>query len=230
MGLRVTATGNAGVLLENAAGRVFIDSFFLEPSGIGGRPALSGVKIGNADLILATHAHLDHMSPRETLAALQVSGAVFAGPAEAVRLLAGRLPPERLIPLEPPERKKPPASVAKRIGAITVTAFRTYHGRGHNSYLLDMGGCRIYDDADSENTQPYDPAALGDIDLLLLCPWAGSGAGRFVDRLKPRRWLLIHLTDEETAQHRNGAFLPALVDPVPEGVEALYGGETMEIP
>jgi hypothetical protein len=65
-----------------------------------------------------------------------------------------------------------------------------------------MGGKRIFHDADNERTQPLDICALGGIDALLLCPWAGSGAG---------------------------AFLPPLVSPVPEGVVALRGGESLEV-
>lgn len=229
MGLKVTSTGNAGVFLENAGGRVYIDSFFLKTAGVGGPPVLRGAEAEKADLILVTHAHPDHQDPEETLLAARASGAVVAGPAAALRLLEKRLPPERLAALESPEGRSPPSTASARVNGVSVTSFRTYHAAGHNSYLLEMGGIRIFHDADNERADRLDPAVLGRIDLLFLCPWVGSGAGGFVAKLGPAHWFLIHLTDEEIDQHRAGLFLTGLADPVPPGVVALRGGETMEI-
>lgn len=227
--LTVTSMGNAGVLLENSAGRVYIDSFFQEAPGVGGKPHLRGNEVGKADLILITHRHRDHLDLDETIAAVETSGATVVGPANTTKLFADVLPPERIVTLEPAENKTPPASQKAVIGDITVTAYRTYHGRSHNSYLIDMGGVRIYHDADNEQTQPIDIVGLGHVDLLLLCPWAGSGSGEFVNALKPDAWLLIHMTDEEIAQHRRGVFLPPLISPVPDNVYALSVGERMDI-
>ena len=229
MTLKAVFTGNAGVLLENAAGRVYIDSFFMEIPGAGGAPALRGCQAGPADLILVTHAHPDHIDPAETMAASDSSGATVAGPAAAIRLLEGKLPPERLLKLEPPEGRRPPAGISASARGISLQAFRSYHARGHNSYLLEMDGVRVFHDADNEHASRYDMAALGRIDLLLLCPWAGSGAGEFVAALKPGIWALIHLTDEEIDQHRAGVFLPGLIRPVPPGVAAPRGGEMLEV-
>lgn len=229
MRLKITSTGNAGVRLENAAGRLYIDSFFREAPGVGGKPHLRGANAGPADLILVTHPHRDHVDLGETLAAANATGAVVAGPESAIEYFEEALPAARLLKLEPPEGKKPPAAVSATVGNLAVTAFRTYHARGHNSYLVEMGGVRIFHDADNEFTQPLDLKALGRVDLLLLCPWAGSGAGEFVARLKPGKWLLIHMNDDEIADHKAGRFLPGLVAPVPEGVVALSPGETLEI-
>lgn len=229
MRLRITATGNAGVFLENAGGSVYIDSFFRGIPGVGGAPYLRGVDARKADLILITHPHYDHLHPEETRDAALASGATVAGPAAAIDLLRQYLPEERLIVLESPERKKPPSSAAATVKGIGVTSLRTYHMRSHNSYILEMGGVRIFHDADNERTQPIDLAVLGRIDLLLLCPWAGSEAGAFVQALKPEKWLLIHMTEEEIDQHRADSFLPGLVSPVPPGVVALRGGESLEM-
>ena len=229
MPLRIMSTGNAGVFLENQGGRVYIDSFFRGVPGVGGGPFLRGSDAAKADLILITHSHYDHLHPEETRDAALASGAMVAGPAEAMDLLKKYLPSERLVTLEAPERKKPPATAAARIGSISITSFRTYHGRGHNSYLVEMGGMRILHDADNERTQPFDLPSLGRVDLLLLCPWAGSGAGEFVTALNPGKWLLIHMTDEEIDQHRADSFLPGLVSPIPPGVAALRGGEWLEM-
>ncbi len=229
MALKITATGNAGVYIENEAGALYIDSFFHPVPDVGGRPALRGADAAKADLILVTHNHYDHLHPEETRDAALASGAVVAGPEKVIRVMAKHLPSDRLVTLEAEERRQPPATVKTTVAGITVTAFRTYHASGHNSYLVEMGGSRIFHDADNEHTKPLDIRELGVVDVLLLCPWAGSGAGDFVARLKPGKWLLIHMTDEEIDQHRAGSFLPALISPVPAGVVALRGGETLEL-
>ncbi len=229
MTLKITSTGNAGVYIENEAGAVYIDAFFHPVPDVGGRPALRGADAAGANVILVTHNHYDHLHPEETRDAALASGAVVAGPTKVVHVMAKHLPPERLVAIEPEERRQPPAKVRTEIGDIAITAFRTYHGNGHNSYLVEMGGSRIFHDADNEHTKPLEIHELGAIDVLLLCPWAGSGAGEFVERLKPGAWLLIHMTDEEIDQHRAGSFLPALISPVPEGVIALRGGESLEL-
>lgn len=229
MPLKITSTGNAGVFIENEGGRLYIDSFFHPVPDVGGRPFLRGADAARADVILVTHNHYDHLHPEETRDAALASGATVAGPAKVIHIMAKHLPVERLVTIEPNEREQPPSKFRTVIGNIAITAFRTYHGRGHNSYLVEMGGSRIYHDADNEHTGPIDVNELSPVDVLLLCPWAGSEAGGFVARLRPKNWLLIHMTDEEIDQHRAGSFLPALISPVPEGVIALRGGETVEL-
>lgn len=230
MSIRITSTGNAGVYVESPAGNIYIDSFFHPVPDVGGRPWLRGSEAKPANLILITHNHYDHLHPEETRDAALATGAVVAGPAKVIHVMAKHLPAERLVALEPEERRQPPGTFSRRFGDIAVTAFRTYHGNGgHNSYLVELDGKRLFHDADNEKTQPFDLNALGHVDALLLCPWAESGAGKFVAALKPAKWLLIHMTDEEIAQHRAGAFLPALITPVPEGVVALAGGEWLDI-
>ncbi len=229
MPLTVISTGNAGVLLANSAGRVYIDSFFHPIPDVGGRPQLRGKDVAKADLILVTHNHYDHLHPEETRDAALASGAVVAGPEKVTRVMAKYLPAERLVTLEPEERQQPPAKCRHAFGDIAVTTYRTYHAQGHNSYLIEMAGMRILHDADNEHLEPYDVPSLGAIDLLLLCPWADSGAGAFIQRLKPKKWLLIHMTEDEIVSHHAGGFLPGLVSPVPDGVIALRGGDSLEI-
>lgn len=229
MPLRIMSTGNAGIFLQNSGGSVYIDSFFRGVPGVGGGPLLRGSDADKADLILITHSHYDHLHPEETRDAALASGATVAGPAAAIELLEKYLPEERLVILEPAERKKPPAMTAMNIAGISIVTFRTYHDRGHNSYLIDMGGVRVFHDADNERTQHMDLAALGRVDVLFLCPWAGSGAGEFIAKLAPGKWFLIHMTEEEIDQHRVGGFLPGLISPVPSGVLALRAGEFVEI-
>jgi glyoxylase-like metal-dependent hydrolase (beta-lactamase superfamily II) len=229
MALKITSAGNAGVFVDADGVGIYIDAFFHHLSHVGGAPAFRGAEAGKADLILVTHSHYDHLHPDELVAAALATGAPVAGPADAIALVADRIPADKLTALEAPERKRPPESAVAEFGKIRVTAFRTYHGRGHNSYLVEVGKYRILHDADNERTQPYDMNTLGRIDALFLCPWQGSGAGEFVARLNPGKWFLIHMTPEEIDQHRAGAFLPPLVAPVPPGVVALRGGEVFEL-
>jgi L-ascorbate metabolism protein UlaG (beta-lactamase superfamily) len=225
MALTVTSAGNAGVFIEADGVGIYIDAFFHHLPHVGGSPAFTGVNANKADLLLVTHSHYDHLHPDELAAAALATGATVAAPADAIALVADRVPADKLVRLEPAERKRPPATATADFGKIRVTAFRTYHGRGHNSYLIEVGGYRIFHDADNERTQPYNMDDLGKIDILFLCPWHGSGAGDFVAKLNPKKWFLIHMTDEEIEQHRAGVFLPPLISPVPAGVVALRGGE-----
>lgn len=233
MALSVISAGNAGVFLDVDGVGIYIDAFFHHLPHVGGGPAFTGEGAKGADLILVTHSHYDHLHPDKLVDAALGTGAPVAGPIAALALIADRVPEGQRVELEPAERKRPPASVTREFrvggGSVRVTAFRTYHGRGHNSYLIEVGGYRIFHDADNERTQPYVLGALGEIDVLFLCPWQGSGAGEFVARLRPKHWFLIHMTDEEIDQHRAGSFLPPLVSPVPEGVIALRGGERFEV-
>ena len=112
-----------------------------------------------------------------------------------------------------------------------ITAFRTFHSPDHNSYLVEMPGCRFFHDGDNEDTRRIDVAALGRIDALFIGPWQGSGWVDFIETVKPTRWFLMHLTDEELDQQKAGTFLPDLCDHVPESdkLVTLGPGESFEM-
>ncbi|MBM4018462.1 MAG: MBL fold metallo-hydrolase [Planctomycetes bacterium] len=230
MSIQVTATGNAGFHVAAGGASVFIDAFWDPPPRLlgGVRPAPAGHLA--EDLILVTHAHWDHFSPGRVAEEAARTGAAVAGPAEVIRRLRGRLPDARLVTLEPSERPRGQAAAAVTFERppVTVTAFRTSHGPGHNSYLVRMPGCRLFHDGDNEDTRLLDVRFLAPVDVLLLCPWQGSGWPEFVERLSPRRWLLCHLTEEEIALHRAGRFLLDLCERVPlaDRTLALEAGET----
>ena len=207
--------GNAGVSLSTQVDghdvRVYVDAFFHSAPQVGSAPVLTGGDAEPAAVILATHAHFDHFSPSETIIAARQSGAVVAGPQEVVARLAGLLPADRLAALEPPERKRPYASVTRAFGPVTVTAWRSRHADGgHNSYLVQIGDWRLLHDGDNESTQWHDPAALRPLDALFLCPWQGSRADALVEAASPAHWFLIHLTDDEMDEHASGRFIPEM--------------------
>jgi L-ascorbate metabolism protein UlaG (beta-lactamase superfamily) len=221
---------NEGFLISSAGLRIFIDAFLSIPSGMALPPASAAKLRENVDLILVTHSHWDHFDPSETAAAALHSSAPVAGPAPVIRALRGKVPPENLIELEPPETRAPAlaGAVTKIIRGISVTALRTFHGKAHNSYLIDISGFRLFHDGDNEDTTRIDVPSLGPVDLLLFCPWQGSGWVSFIERLKPRNIMLMHLTDEETAQHESGRFLPDLAEMVPPDIRSIRPGETRQ--
>jgi len=217
MTLTITATGNAGVHVSAPGAAIFIDAFWdAAPRLLGGRPYKSDPQLA-ADLILVTHGHWDHFSADRVAEAAARTGARVIGPAHVVRELKGRVADRSVVEMEPPEspRGSPAGRVSAEIGAVHVTAFRTHHSRGHNSYLVKIGRYAIFHDGDNEDTRPLDAASLAPIDALFLCPWKGSGWADFVERLAPRWWFLIHMDDDEIAEQEAGRFLPGLADRVP---------------
>lgn len=231
MNAQITATGNAGVHIAAGTGQIFIDAFW-DPvprvlgklSGRGAEP-LATPAMG-ADLILVTHAHWDHFSADRVVEAVGRTGAAVIGPLDVIRTLRGTLPDGLLTVLEPAEpRGAGPAATARvELPEATVTAYRTRHGRGHNSYLVEMGGFRLFHDGDNEDARLVDPASLGPVDALLLCPWQGSGWAEFVERLAPRQWMLVHLSPDEIAAHQAGQFLPDLCESAEEAARLQAAG------
>jgi len=122
----------------------------------------------------------------------------------------------------------PALSPRERGGTATVTAFRTFHAMGHNSYLVETPGFRFFHDGDNEDTRRIDASALGRLDALLIGPWQGSGWVEFIEKLSPARWFLMHLSEEELDQHEAGAFLPDLCGhvPLPDRLVVLRPGQS----
>jgi L-ascorbate metabolism protein UlaG (beta-lactamase superfamily) len=229
MSATIISLGNAGFLVEAGGKRVYIDAFHGLPPFPGELPAER-----TAGLILVTHAHWDHFKARPAAAAAGRTGAAVAGPATVTAALRGRVPPERLIELEPPAAPggggplQPAALQARGIG---VTAYRTVHSRDHNSYRVELPGLRFFHDGDNEDTRRLDASALGGLDALFIGPWRGSGYIELVERLAPRRWFLMHLTRDELEEQERGTFLTATCgcDRVPPGLVALRPGERFEL-
>jgi len=229
MSVRITATGNAGFHVAAPGASVLVDACWdAVPRFPGGQRPWTAADLP-ADLILVTHAHWDHFSPDRVAEAAARTGAVVVGPADVVGALRGQVREASLVALEPSERSRGAAASAEtELPAATVTAFRTRHGRGHNSYLVRMGDFRFFHDGDNEDTRSLNVEVLAAVDALFLCPWQGSGWPEFVERLSPQQWFLEHLTPEELEEHRAGRFLPDLCDRVPlaDRVVALAPGET----
>jgi len=175
-----------------------------------------------------THSHWDHFDARQVADVANRTGATVVGPATVARALRGIVPSDALVEMEPALAGKQGNALLQKaeLPAATVTAFRTFHSRDHNSYLAETPGFRFFHDGDNEETRRIDAAALGRLDALLIGPWLGSGWVEFIEKLAPARWFLMHLSDEELDQHEAGRFLPDLCDHVPERLVVLRPGQS----
>ena len=225
MSVEVTLIGNEGFRIVTEAMRIYVDAF----SGwLPGVTVRRGDEDAEADLILVTHGHWDHFDAGRVAQAAARSGARVAGPASVIRRLRKKVAGEALVELEPEHAGREGKAAAQKatIGEATVTAFRTFHGSDHNSYLVETAGFRFFHDGDNEDTRGIDAAALGKVDALFIGPWQGSDWVAFIEALSPTRWFLMHLSDAELDQHEAGKFLPELCDHVPAGLVTLRPGQT----
>ena len=223
--VEITALGNAGFAVSFDQRRLLIDPYIVELPDV---PLSQPESLHTDDLILITHSHWDHL----TVGAVEVAaqrGVKVVGPEPVQRKLGRRLPPDALTVLEPATTG---ARAAARFGEVEVTAFRTLHGQGHNSYLVTFPGFRLFHDGDNEHSECLDRAALQGLDALMICPWQGSGWVEFIEALNPGCWLLMHVTPEELAAHERGQFFPDLCDhvPLPDRLLALWPGQTVTRP
>ena len=220
--IRITALGNAGFLLADGTTDLFLDPFVqMDP----GSQPLGTASVRENSVILITHDHWDHLNMRAVIEAAH-RGAVVLGPEPAIAKLSRQVPQRSLIQLEPDDVG---ARVAADVAGARVTAFRTRHGQAHNSYLVELAGFRLFDDADNEHTECIDRSALQNLDALILCPWQGSGWVDFIEGIRPRHWLLMHMTEEEFVEHERGKFLSDLCDHIPMDPAALRPGRSIEI-
>lgn len=229
MGATITLIGNEGFHVAAGGAGVFIDAF------CDAVPALPpGLAERRAELILVTHSHWDHFGADAVAAAAERTGASVLGPPGVCRALRKRLPAERMVAMDPAPapRGQLAAAATAVVRSAKVSAFRTRHSHDHNSYLVEMGGLRFFHDGDNEETRCLDPAALRPLDALFIGPWQGSGWAQFVEAVAPRRWFLMHLSDEELAEHEAGVFLTETCGcrRVPADLVVLHPGESMELP
>ena len=229
MSVKIIAIGNEGFEVVTGSKRLFIDSFFTPAPWVGSAPVRSPDAIRAADMILVTHDHHDHFDREQVADVARRTGAMVIGPSRVVAKLSNRLPPSRVMAMNPDTQAgedRVASCGVNPIPGVFIKAFRTFHGQEHNSYLVDVDGFRLFHDGDNEDTRPLRETALGRIDALFMGPWQGSGWVDFIDNAAPRKWFLMHLTEEELEQQAAGIFLPGLCDHVPANLVTLRPGES----
>ena len=228
MSARITSVGNAGFLVAAGPVIIYVDAFYSAVPDVAAAPALDPAGVSRADIILVTHSHWDHFSSDEVSDVAGRTGAAVVGPGSVIRALRGKVRESRLLALDPPAAapRGPAPSMSAVLGGTKVTAFRTFHGRNHNSYLVETGRFRFFHDGDNEKTWRVDAGSIGPLDALFIGPWLCSGWVEFVEKLNPARYFLMHMTDEELDQHEAGVFLPEICSRVPPGLTVLRPGES----
>jgi len=171
--VRVTWVGHATVSIEVDGFRVLADPLLTRRvAHLRRRRPLPDADVADADLVVISHAHMDHLHPR-SLAQLR-PGATVVAPHGTARLLR-RARPSEVVEIGTGDRVER--------GPITVEAVPAVHrsGRGPHSrvtatpvgYMVTAAGQRIYLAGD---TDLYDGMAdLGPIDVALLPIWGWGG-------------------------------------------------------
>ena len=232
MSVEITGIGNEGFKIVANNTIIYIDSFFSPALWVGSAACIAPSDVKNADLILVTHRHPDHFEEIGVADVVSRTNAKVVGPASVCGKLRTSLAKGVIVEMEPALRKSGnAASVTVELPMARITAFRTFHSPDHNSYLVEMPGFRFFHDGDNEDASRIDVAELGKIDALFIAPWQGAHWVEFIEAVKPSRWFLMHLTDEELVQQKAGTFLPDLCDHVPEPdrLVTLGPGESFEM-
>ncbi|OGV67760.1 MAG: hypothetical protein A3K19_15670 [Lentisphaerae bacterium RIFOXYB12_FULL_65_16] len=227
-GISITSVGNAGFRICLPDAVLFIDAFYDGIRGVADPPWLEISGVERADVVLVTHAHPDHFNRQAVVQVADVTGAIVVGPPVVLRMLAAEMRPDRLVAVP---GRQPLGAVAWRRSWPwgTVTAISTSHGKEHISYLLEAPGLRLFHDGDNEDTRCVPIGLVDRLDVLLLGPWQGSGWVDWIEALRPERYVLMHLTAEERAEHAVGRYLVEICDRVPPGLCILAPGDSLEV-
>ena len=177
-------------------------------------PALKPTQLPPIDLVLLSHAHMDHLD-FFTLAAL--SGRPKAVTAHATDDLLGRTKLTKPVALAWGERTR----VATRHGDLEVRAFEVRHWgarwrydkfRGYNGYVLEREGCKIIFGGDTAQCASFRALRKGGPYEVGIMP---------IGAYQP--WVCSHCTPEQAVGMANAAgvghFLPIHFKTFPLGRE-----------
>lgn len=184
--------GQAGFLLEGGGWRILVDAYLSDTLAEKYRgtvfphvrlapPPVEPGALGDLDLVLATHAHTDHLDPG-TLRPIAAAnpGCRFVVPASAAEVAVTRgVPPDRLVrasafrPIEVAGVRVHPLPAAHEQLALDDAGEHRFLG-----YVLELGGAAVYHPGDCV-PYPELPALLArhSVDLALL-PVNGRDARR----------------------------------------------------
>ena len=203
-GLHAAWIGHSTVVIRVGGFTIVTDPVFSNRVGINLGPVTLGVKrlvapaaklreIPRPDLILLSHAHMDHFD-LPSLRALQSKQTTVITAANTTDLLhAGRYRDVRELRW----------NESARVGPVTVRAFEVKHWgarmhsdtqRGYNGYVVEAGRHRLLFGGDTAWTDTFRPLrALGPIDLAILP----------IGAYDP--WIRVHCNPEQAMQMANDA-------------------------
>lgn len=180
---------------------------YIDPWKIAGEP--------KADLILVSHVHHDHFSPRD-IEKLKKEGTIVAGPPDCTAQIKGEV-----------RTMRPGETLA--VGDITVTAVASYnthkafHPRANKwlGFILQIGGTRIYYAGDTD----FIPEMKDITADIVIIPVGGTytmtaeEAVQAVDLIKPQLAIPIHCGDivgvmDDAARFKKLSRVPVEIKPV----------------
>ncbi len=160
----ITALGLAAVRISDGSQTLYVDAFFREHS-------IRPFDARDADVILVTHDHRDHYDGAAVAAAARRTGAVVIGPPSIAHamLVQHALPADQVRILY---HQDPATPVRTDLGTTAISSFASRHFSDgdqltiHNSYLVELGGKRIYVTGDSNELTMKEPRLQG-LDALV---------------------------------------------------------------
>ena len=174
-------------VMEQSGVRIVGDKvIYIDPIKIAGAPH-------DADLILFTHPHLDHFSPKDAKKLMKDSTVIAAPKSMTVmcRLLLGRKP----VPLLPGETHMLSGIMVETVAAYN--RFKPFHLKAMKwlGYILNIGQTRIYISGDTDITEESKSVSC---DIALL-PVGGAGytmnaeqAAELAAAIEPHTVIPIH--------------------------------------
>ncbi|HTU34605.1 MAG TPA: MBL fold metallo-hydrolase [Candidatus Acidoferrum sp.] len=153
--VRIMPIYHASALLQAGGKNIYVDP--VHPGNFDGLP--------QADLILITHDHPDHMDPA-TVSRLSKPGTQIMAPRAVCRTIT------KADPIANGETKKWDGWTIEAVAAYNLSRGpgpgMFYHPKGHgNGYVLTYGGKRFYFSGDTEGVPEM--RALKDIDVAFVC-------------------------------------------------------------
>jgi L-ascorbate 6-phosphate lactonase len=169
--------GGAAFAFKTTSGKVvYVDPYlsnsldhFYSWKRLPGSPILIQPSEVEADLVLVTHAHEDHLDPHTLPEIVQNCTAVFAGPTSCIEAMRGWcFPAERLIEINQGDQKE--------ICGLNITAVYAHHASDAGAqtpdavgYVMDLDGIVVYHTGDTLYDMKLDEAGQYHPDALLVC-------------------------------------------------------------
>ena len=144
--------GQSGFVYKGQDETVYIDLYLSESSQRQIPPPLKAEQVNNADLVLCSHDHSDHLDPETiSIIAQKSPNALFIVPRPAVqRMLSLGIPNVRVIPLD--------ADETKEIKGVKISGIKAAHeffdehperGFPYLGYVIEMNGVTFYHAGDT---------------------------------------------------------------------------------